>query len=81
MHRVNKGRYLLTHCNSGLMFLALLSAKLEVQVVLTSKSGKKQRDRDKYILTQGHPRNNFSDMETRHHGSSPRNLFNDKICS
>ena len=43
MHRVNKGRYLLTHCNSGLMFLALLSAKLEVQVVLTSKSGKKQR--------------------------------------
>lgn len=40
LHRINKGRYLLTHCNSGLMCLALLSVKLAVQVLPTLKSGK-----------------------------------------
>ena len=40
LHRINKGIYLPTHCNSGLMCLALLSVKLAVQVVPTLKSGK-----------------------------------------
>lgn len=40
LHRINKGRYLLTHYNSGLMCLALLSVKLAVQVLPTLKSGK-----------------------------------------